>query len=182
MTQLPQMSGAPREPKLWEPPQRPDPDRGRMDTGGGEGMKTHPPPNPTGSSRPMATTERRHGTQRRWRTRRQRRGQSSKPEARGARQHTPPARLWLQRREAQSAGPAPAKEGNQTTPGTHQHNPPPRLRPRRRESERARGRGRRSGPHSGRKGGRHPMECTRGGDHGRRGGGGEPPPHTVATA
>ena len=51
--------GYPGETKPWEPPQRPDPDVGRTDGGGGEGTKTHPPPKPPGSNRPMAETARR---------------------------------------------------------------------------------------------------------------------------
>ena len=59
MTRPPEKMGAPRESKPWEPPQRPDPDRGRMDKGGGEGTKTHPPLNSPGSAHPMAETARR---------------------------------------------------------------------------------------------------------------------------
>ena len=103
MTLPPERLGAPRESKPWEPPQRPNPDGGRTDMGGGKGKKTHPPPDPTGSSRPMAETERCHRAQQRWRTRRRRwrQGWRSKPAARGACQHTPQARLWPRRREDQ---------------------------------------------------------------------------------
>ena len=73
MTRSPERSGGPRESKPWDPPQRPDPERGRTDAGREEGTKTHPRPNLTDSSRPMAETEGRHGARRRWRTRRRRR-------------------------------------------------------------------------------------------------------------
>ena len=47
MTRPPEKAGAPRETKPREPPQRPDPSRGRTDIGRGEGTKTHPPARPT---------------------------------------------------------------------------------------------------------------------------------------
>ena len=135
-TQPPEKAGVPRETKLREPPQCLDTGGGRTDAGGGEGTKTHLPPDQPRSSRPMAATECRHVARRQWGKRGRWQGRIREPEARGTRQHTPLARIWPRLREALSAGTAPAKEaGKMKTLGTHQHRPPPRLRPRWREPE-----------------------------------------------
>ena len=55
---------------------------------------------------------------------------------RGTQQHTPPAWLSPQRREALSVGTALTEDVGQTmTPGTDLHRPLPRLRPHRRETK-----------------------------------------------
>ena len=157
MTRPPERLGALREPKPWEPPQRPNPDGGRTDAGGGEGTKTHPPPKPTGSSRPMAETAQRHRAPRRWRTRRRRGGRRSEPAARGARQHTPSERLRLRRWEAQSPrGPHRLRRRATTALGTRPHTPSARIRLRCREAQSGRGRLRPVETHRGRRGGTKP--------------------------
>ena len=91
MTRPPERLGALREEKRWEPPQCPNPDGGRTDAGGGEGTKTHPPPEKPGSNRPMVATARRDEAQRRRRTRGWRR--QMEPAAQVTCPNTPPAHL-----------------------------------------------------------------------------------------
>ena len=107
MTRPPERMGNPWESKPWEPPQRPNPDVGRTGGGGGEGMKTHPPPKTPGSAHPMAETARRNEAQQRGRTRRRRR--RSEPMAQGTRPHTPPARLKPQPKVARASVVSKAK-------------------------------------------------------------------------
>ena len=79
------------ESKPWEPPQRPDPNGGRMDGGRWEGTKTHPQLETPGSAQPMTETVRHDKARRRSRTRKGRR--QREPAAQGICPHTPPARL-----------------------------------------------------------------------------------------
>ena len=83
----------------------------------------------------MLAKERRQGARRRWGTRGRRRGQRQEPEAWGTLQHTPLARLWPRRREAQSAGTAPAEKEQQMALVTCQYTPPAWLWPRRTEAQ-----------------------------------------------
>ena len=105
-------------------PTAPGSRQGEDGHGRGEGMKNHPPPDPPGSSRPMAETAWRQGTRRRWRMQRRRQIRKSEPAERGARKHTPPAQvrpLWW---EAQSPqGPHGTRRRATNALGTRQHKP-----------------------------------------------------------
>ena len=83
----------------------------------------------------MAATERRQGARQRWGSRGRRRGRRWEPEARGAWQHTPPARRPPYAREAKSAGNAPDEGERQTAPGTCQYTPLARIQTRRQEAQ-----------------------------------------------
>ena len=156
MTRPPDRMGAS---KSWEPPQRPDPDGGRTDAGGGEGTKTHPPPNPPGSAHLMSETARRNKAQRGDRTRRRRRGRKSEPAARVTRKHTPLARLLSHRWEVHSPrGPRRPRKREMAAQGTRQHNLSARLRLCRWEAQSTRGRRWTKKTHRGGRGGGLGME------------------------
>ena len=128
MTRPPERLGASRESKPWEPPQYLVPDVERKDADGEEGTRTHPPPDPQGSRRPMVETARRHGARRGDRTLRRRWGRRSETAARGTRKHTPPARLRMRQWEAQSPrGLRQPRRKATTALGTQQHKPLARL-------------------------------------------------------
>ena len=70
MTRPPERTGGPRETKPWDPPQRPDTDRGRTDAGRGEGRVQKPTHCPTHQGAPTRWRRRRGATRRDRATRR----------------------------------------------------------------------------------------------------------------
>ena len=98
----PREDGGPKGVKTLGSPTSSQSRWGEDGRGRGEGTKTHPLTNQPGSAHPMAETKRRDKAQLGDRTRRQIQGRRSEPEARAIQNHTPPARLWPRRWEAQS--------------------------------------------------------------------------------
>ena len=115
-TRPPERQMEPGEMKPWDPSQRPNTDRGRTDVDGGEGTKTHPPPEQPGGKDPTAERARSEadGRRRRPRRRRQRQERAGRgtrlstlttqtaPRLKTASTRTTSTTIWLWRRQREA--------------------------------------------------------------------------------